>query len=153
MEVRMEVPSERKKEVIEHEAVKEESIYLLKDRANIACDGGNYTEARQLFELLKERSPEPLRTPLLHKYGVCLARLGERLDALKVFNQAIKEGRDSLYDILSGLEKASILSQQGKRKEALAALRAAKKRGHKILREYSGRKEYSHLQDLVARLD
>jgi len=48
----MEVPSERKKEIIEHEAVEEESIYLLKDRANIACDGGNYAEARELFELL-----------------------------------------------------------------------------------------------------
>ena len=149
----MEVPSERKKEVIEHEAVEEESIYLLKDRANIACDGGNYAEARQLFELLKERSPEPLRTPLLHKYGVCLARSGERLDALKVFSQAIKEGRDSLYDILSGLEKASILSEQGKREEALAALRAVKKRGRKIFREYSARKQYSHLRDLVAKLD
>ena len=149
----MEVPSERKKEIIEHEAVEEESIYLLKDRANIACDGGNYAEARQLFELLKERSPEPLRTPLLHKYGVCLARLGERLDALRIFNQAIKEGRDSLYDILSGLEKASILSEQGKREEALAALRTVKERGRKIFREYSGRKQYSHLQDLVAKLD
>lgn len=149
----MEVPSERKKEVIEHEAGKEESIYLLKDRANIACDGGNYAEGRELFELLKERSPEPLRTPLLHKYGVCLARLGERPDALKVFNQAIQEGRDSLYDILSGLEKASILSEQGKRKEALAALRAVKKRGRKIFREYSGRKEYSHLRGLIAELD
>lgn len=149
----MEVPSERKKEVIQHEALEEESIYLLKDRANIACDGGNYVEARKLFELLKERSPEPLRTPLLHKYGVCLARLGERLDALKVFNQAIKEGRDSLYDILSGLEKASILSEQEKRKEALAALRAVKKRGRKIFREYSGRKEYSHLRGLIAELD
>lgn len=133
--------------------MEEESIYLLKDRANIACDGGNYTEARQLFELLKERSPEPLRTPLLHKYGVCLTRLGERFDALKVFNQAIKEGRDSLYDILSGLEKASILSQQGEREEALAALRAAKKRGRKIFREYSDRKEYSHLRGLIAKLD
>ena len=149
----MEVPSERKKEVIQHEALEEESIYLLKDRANIACDGGNYAEARKLFELLKERSPEPLRTPLLHKYGVCLARLGERVDALKVFNQAIKEGRDSLYDILSGLEKVSILSEQGKRKEALAALRAVKKRGRKIFREYSGRKEYSHLRGLIAELD
>jgi len=149
----MEVPSERKKEVIEHEAVEEESIYLLKDRANIACDGGNYAEARELFELLKERSPEPLRTPLLHKYGVCLARLGERLDALKVFDQAIKEGRDSLYDILSGLEKASILSEQGKRKEALSALRAAKKQGRKIFREYSGRKKHSHLRGLVVKLD
>jgi len=149
----MEVPSERKKEVIQHEALEEESIYLLKDRANIACDGGNYAEARKLFELLKERTPEPLRTPLLHKYGVCLARLGETLDALKVFNQAIKEGRDSLYDILSGLEKASILSEQGKRKEALAALRAVKKRGRKIFREYSGRKEYSHLRGLIAKLD
>ena len=49
----MEVPSERKKEVIEHEAVKEESIYLLKDRANIAYDWGKFAEARQLFELLK----------------------------------------------------------------------------------------------------
>ena len=149
----MEVPSERKKEVIEHEAVEEESIYLLKDRANIACDGGNYAEARELFELLKERSPEPLRTPLLYKYGVCLARSGERLDALKVFSQAIKEGRDSLYDILSGLEKASILSEQGKREEALAALRAVKKRGRKIFREYSARKEYSHLRGLIAKLD
>ena len=149
----MEVPSERKKEVIQHEALEEESIYLLKDRANIACDGGNYAEARKLFELLKERSPEPLRTPLLHKYGVCLARLGERVDALKVFNQAIKEGRDSLYDILSGLEKVNILSEQGKRKEALAALRAVKKRGRKIFREYSGRKEYSHIRGLIAELD
>lgn len=133
--------------------MEEESIYLLKDRANIACDGGNYAEARELFELLKERSPEPLRTPLLHKYGVCLARLGERLDALRIFYQAIKEGRDSLYDILSGLEKASILSEQGKREEALAALRTVKERGRKIFREYSGRKQYSHLQDLVAKLD
>jgi predicted negative regulator of RcsB-dependent stress response len=79
--------------------------------------------------------------------------LGERLDALRIFNQAIKEGRDSLYDILSGLEKASILSEQGKREEALAALRTVKKRGRKIFREYSGRKQYSHLQDLVAKLD
>ena len=149
----MDVPSERKKEVIQHEAVEEESIYLLKDRANIACDSGNYAKARELFELLKERSPEPLRTPLLHKYGICLARLGERFDALKVFNQAIKEGRDSLYDILSGLEKASILSEQGKREEALAALRAIKKRSHKIFKEYSTKKQYSHLQDLVAKLD
>jgi len=31
----MEVPSERKKEVIEHEAAREESIYLLKDQANM----------------------------------------------------------------------------------------------------------------------
>ena len=149
----MEVPSERKKEVIEHEAMEEESIYLLKDRANIAYDWGKFAEARELFELLKERSSESLHTPLLHKYGVCLARSGERLDALKVFNQAIKEGRDSLYDILSGLEKASILSQQGKKKEALAALRAVKKRGRKIFREYSGRKEYSHLRGLIAKLD
>jgi len=51
------------------------------------------------------------------------------------------------------LEKAGILSQQGKRKEALAALRAVKKRGRKIFREYSGRKEYSHLRDLIAKLD
>ncbi len=153
MEVRMEVPSERKKEVIEHEAVEEESIYLLKDRANIACDGGNYAEACELFELLKERSPEPLRTPLLHKYGVCLARLGERLDALRIFNQAIKEGRDSLYDILSGLEKANILLEQGKREEALATLRTVKKRDPKTFKDYSGRKEYSRLRDLVARLD
>ena len=79
--------------------------------------------------------------------------MGEKLEALKVFNQAIKEGRDSLYDILSGLEKASILSQQEKRKEALAALRAVKKRDRKIFREYLGRKEYSHLQSLVAKLD
>ena len=149
----MEVPSERKKEVIEHEAVEEESIYLLKDQANIAYDWGKYAEARELFELLKERSSESLHTPLLHKYGVCLARLRESLDALKVFNQAIKEGRDSLYDILSGLEKASILSQEGKRKEALAALRAVKKRGCKIFREYSGRKEYSNLRDIIAKLD
>ena len=149
----MEVPSDRKKEVIEHEAVEEESTYLLKDRANIACDGGNYAEARQLFELLKERSPEPLRTPLLHKYGVCLARLGEKHDALEIFDQAIKEGRDSFYDILSGLEKASILSEQGKREEALAALRAVKKRGRKIFREYSARKQYSHLRGLIAKLD
>lgn len=149
----MEVPSERKKEVIEHEAVEEESIYLLKDRANIACDGGNYAEARELFEVLKEQSPEPLRTPLLHKYGVCLARLGKTLDALKVFDEAIREGRDSLYDILSGLEKASILLEQGKREEALATLRTVKKRGPKTFKDYSGRKEYSHLRDLVARLD
>ena len=148
----MEIPSERKKEVIEHEAAEEESIYLLKDRANIACDGGSYAKARQLFELLKERTPEPLRTPLLHKYGVCLARLGEKLDALKVFSQAIKEGRDSFYDILSGLEKASILSEQGKTEEALAALRTVRRRGLKMFRQYSARKEYSHLQGLIARL-
>ncbi|TET62280.1 tetratricopeptide repeat protein, partial [Candidatus Aerophobetes bacterium] len=139
--------------VVEHEAAEEESIYLLKDRANIACDGGNYAEARELFELLKERSPEPLRTPLLHKYGVCLARSGERLDALRIFNQAIKEGRDSLYDILSGLEKASILLEQGKREEALATLRTVRKRGPKTFKDYSARKEYSRLRDLLARLD
>ena len=149
----MEVPSERKKEVVEHEAAEEESIYLLKDEANIAYDWGKYAEARKLFELLKERSPEPLHTPLLHKYGVCLARLGETLDALRVFNQAIKEGRDSLYDILSGLEKASILSEQGKREEALVTLRTVKKRGPKRFKEYSSKSEYSHLRDLVAKLD
>jgi len=149
----MEVPSERRKEVVEHEAAKEESIYLLKDGANIAYDWGNYAEARKLFELLKERSSEPLRTPLLHKYGVCLARLGETLDALRIFDQAVKESRDSLYDILSGLEKASILSEQGKREEALATLRIVKKRGPKRFKEYSDKSEYSHLQDLVANLD
>jgi tetratricopeptide (TPR) repeat protein len=149
----MEVPSERKKEVIQREAAKEESIYLLKDRANIAYDWGNYAEAREFFERLKERSSEPLRTPLLHKYGVCLAQLGETFDALRVFDQAIKEGRDSFYDILSGLEKASILSEQGKREEALTTLRAVKKRDHKTFKDYSGRKEYSHLRDLVAKLD
>jgi len=149
----MEIPSEEEKEVVEHEAAEEESIYLLKDRANIACDGGNYAEARELFEVLKEQSPEPLRTPLLHKYGVCLVRLGKTLDALKVFDEAIREGRDSLYDILSGLEKASILLEQGKREETLATLRTVKKRGPRTFKDYSGRKEYSHLRDLVARLD
>ena len=149
----MEIPSEEKKEVVEHEAVEEESIYLLKDRANIACDGGSYAEARALFELLKERSPEPLRTPLLHKYGVCLTRLGKTPDALRVFDEAIREGRDSLYDILSGLEKASILLEQGRREEALATLRTVKKRAPKTFKDYSGRKEYSHLRDLVAELD
>ncbi len=149
----MEIPSEEEKEVVEHEAAEEESIYLLKDRANIACDGGNYAEARELFEVLKEQSPEPLRTPLLHKYGVCLARLGKTPDALKIFDRAIREGRDSLYDILSGLEKANILLEQGKREEALATLRTVKKRDPKTFKDYSGRKEYSRLQDLVARLD
>ena len=38
----MEVPSQRKKEVVEHEAAEEESIYLLKDESNIAYDWGNY---------------------------------------------------------------------------------------------------------------
>jgi hypothetical protein len=89
----MEVPSERKKEVIQHEAAKEESIYLLKDRANIAYDWGNYAEARELFERLKERSSEPLRTPLLHKYGVCLARLGAR-QISKGFTKLKKRGED-----------------------------------------------------------
>jgi len=149
----MEIPSEEEKEVVEHEAAEEESIYLLKDRANIACDGGNYAEARELFEVLKEQSPEPLRTPLLHKYGVCLARLGKTPDALKVFDEAIREGRDSLYDILSGLEKASILLEQGKREEALATLRTVRKRGPKTFKDYSARKEYSRLRDLLARLD
>jgi len=149
----MEIPSEEEKEVVEHEAAEEESIYLLKDRANIAYDGGNYAEARELLEVLKEQSPEPLRTPLLHKYGVCLARLGKTPDALKVFDEAITEGRDSLYDILSGLEKASILLEQGKREEALATLRTVRKRGPKTFKDYSGRKEYSRLRDLVARLD
>ncbi len=149
----MEIPSEEEKEVVEHEAAEEESIYLLKDRANIAYDGGNYAEARELLEVLKEQSPEPLRTPLLHKYGVCLARLGKTPDALKVFDEAIREGRDSLYDILSGLEKASILLEQGKREEALATLRTVRKRGPKTFKDYSGRKEYSRLRDLVARLD
>ncbi len=125
----------------------------MKDRANIAYDWGNYAEAREFFERLKERSSEPLRTPLLHKYGVCLAQLGETFDALRVFDQAIKEGRDSFYDILSGLEKASILSEQGKREEALTTLRAVKKRDHKTFKDYSSRKEYSHLRDLVAKLD
>ena len=32
LEVRMEIPSEEEKEVVEHEAAEEESIYLLKDR-------------------------------------------------------------------------------------------------------------------------
>jgi len=149
----MEIPSEEEKEVVEHEAAEEESIYLLKDRANIAYDGGNYAEARELLEVLKEQSPEPLRTPLLHKYGVCLARLGKTPDALKVFDEAITEGRDSLYDILSGLEKASILLEQGKREEALATLRTVRRRGPKTFKDYSGRKEYSRLRDLVARLD
>jgi len=149
----MEIPSERRKEVIKHEAAEEESIYLLKDRANIAYDWGNYAEARGLFERLKEQSLKPLQTPLLHKYGVCLSRLGETLDALRVFDQAIKEGRDSLYDILSGLEKASILSKQGKREEALATLRIVKKRGPETFKDYSGKKEYSHLRYLVAKLD
>jgi|GEM_PF-6116664 len=149
----MEIPSQEEKEVVEHEAAEEESIYLLKDRANIACDGGNYAEARELFEVLKERSPEPLRTPLLHKYGVCLARLRKTLDALKVFDEAIRKGRDSLCDILSGLEKASILLEQGKREEALATLRTVRKRDPKTFKDYSGRKEYSRLRDPVARLD
>lgn len=149
----MEIPSEEEKEVIEHEAAEEESIYSLKDRTNIAYDEGNYAEARELFRRLKEQGPEPLRTPLLHEYGICLARLGETLGALKVFDEAIRKGRDSLYDILSGLEKASILLEQGKREEALATLRTVKNRGSKTFKEYSGRKEYSHLRDLVAKLD
>ena len=149
----MEIPSEEEKEVIEHEAAEDESIYLLKDRANIAYDGGSYAEARELFESLKEQSPEPLRTPLLHKYGVCLARLGEALNALRVFDEAIRESRDSLYDILSGLEKASILLERGRREEALATLRTIKKRSPKTFKDYSARKEYSHLRDLVAELD
>ena len=45
----MEVPSERKKEIIEHEAVEEESIYLLKDQGNIAYDWDKYAEAREIF--------------------------------------------------------------------------------------------------------
>ncbi len=149
----MQIPSEEEKDVVEHGAAEEESMYLLKDRANIAYDGGNYAEARELLEVLKEQSPEPLRTPLLHKYGVCLARLGKTPDALKVFDAAIREGRDSLYDILSGLEKASILLEQGKREEALATLRTVKERSPKTFKDYSGRKEYSHLRDLVAKLD
>ena len=149
----MEVPSEREKEVVKHKAAREESIYLLKDRANIAYDWGNYAEARDLFEQLKERSSEPLRTPLLHKYGVCLARVGETFDALRVFDGAIKENRDSLYDILSGLEKASILSEQGKREEALATLRTVRKRSPGTFKKYSGKKEYSHLPDLPANLE
>jgi len=149
----MEVPSERKKEVLEHEAAEEESIYLLKDRGNIAYDAGNYAEALRCFERLRQMSSEPLRTPLLHKYGVCLVREGRKDEALIVFNRAIEKGRDSFYDVLSGLEKALILSQQRKREEALAALWKARERDIKIFNTCSARKECSHLRDLIAKLD
>ncbi len=148
-----EVPSERKKQVIEHEAIKEESLYLLKDGANIAYDAGNYAEALRYFEQLRQMSPEPLRTPLLHKYGVCLAREGKKDEALIVFNRSIEKGRDSLYDVLSGLEKALMLSQQGKGREALVPLQKAKEVNIRTFTIYSDREEYSHLRDLIAKLD
>ena len=148
----MDVPSERKKEVIEHKAAQEESVYLVKDRANIAYDWGNYAEALACFEHLRQMSPEPLRTPLLHKYGVSLAREGKKDEALAVFDQAIREGRDSLYDILSGLEKALILMQRGKREKALAALRKTQKIDIQTFNRCAKREEYSILRELVATL-
>ncbi|MBE0478443.1 tetratricopeptide repeat protein [Candidatus Aerophobetes bacterium] len=131
------VPSERKKQVMEHDAGREESIYLVKDRANIAYDAGDYAEALRYFQQLNQITSEPLRTPLLHKYGVCLAREGKKDEALAVFNRAVKEGRDSLYDVLSGLEKAVILLQKGKKEDALDALKKAKELDSKTFNTYS----------------